>query len=101
MGYASHQGFRAGTSRPFRFFDIENDAPTNLTVHPFAIMDGTLRDYQDLDAEQSLEVAKNVIDEVKKVNGTFCYLTHNETLGGKKRWHGWPEMYRRMIEYML
>ena len=101
MGYASHQGFRAGTSRPFRFFDIENDAPTNLTVHPFALMDGTMRDYQDLDAEQSLEVAKKVIDEVKKVKGTFCYLTHNETLGGKERWQGWPEMYKKMIEYML
>ena len=101
MGYASMPGFRAGTSRPFRFFDIENDAPTNLTVHPFAVMDGTLRDYLDMGVEQSFEKLKTIVDEVKKVNGTFCYLTHNETLGGKYRWQGWPEMYERMIEYML
>ena len=101
MGYASQPGFRAGTSRAFRFFDIENDAPTNLTVHPFAVMDGTLRDYLDLDVEQSFEKLKSIINEVRKVNGTFCYLTHNETLGGKGRWKGWPEMYEQMIEYML
>ena len=101
MGYASQPGFRAGTSRAFRFFDIENDTTTNLTVHPFALMDGTMRDYLGMDVAQSLEKAKQIIDEVKKVNGTFCYLTHNETLGGKDRWKGWPEMYEKMIQYIV
>ena len=40
-----------------------------------------------------------VVNEVKKVNGTFIYLTHNETLGGQKRWVGWPDLYRKIIEY--
>ena len=39
-----------------------------------------------------------VVDEVRKVKGTFIYLTHNETLGGEKRWAGWPEMYRKILE---
>ncbi|MCR5014674.1 MAG: polysaccharide deacetylase family protein [Bacteroidales bacterium] len=99
MGYASQVGFRAGVSTPFRFYDLENDAITSLTVHPFAVMDGTLRDYLNVSVEESYNIITKVIDEVKKVNGTFCFLTHNETLGGQKRWAGWPDLYRRILEY--
>ena len=100
MGFASQVGFRAGIADTFRFYDLENDMVTNLRVHPFAIMDGTMRDYLNLDVEASLRLAKKLVDEVKAVGGTFIYLTHNETLGGEQRWVGWPEMYRQLLEYI-
>ncbi|MBQ8957254.1 MAG: polysaccharide deacetylase family protein [Bacteroidales bacterium] len=100
MGFASQAGFRAGIADTFRFYDLENDMVTNLNVHPFALMDGTMRDYLNLDAEASFALAKHLVDEVKAVNGTFIYLTHNETLGGEQRWVGWPEMYRQLLEYV-
>ena len=98
MGYASHVGFRAGTSSTFRFYDLETDTVTPLNIHPFAVMDGTLKDYLNLCVKDSYNMILKVVDEVKKVNGTFIYLTHNETLGGEKRWAGWPEMYRNVLE---
>ena len=101
MGFASQAGFRAGIADTFRFYDLENDMVTNLRVHPFALMDGTMRDYLNLDVEASLQLAKQLVDEVKAVGGTFIYLTHNETLGGEQRWVGWPEMYRQLIEYIM
>ena len=100
MGFASQAGFRAGIAETFRFFDLENDMVTNLMVHPFALMDGTMRDYLNLDVDESLTLAKQLVDEVRAVNGKFIYLTHNETLGGEKRWVGWPEMYRHLLEYV-
>ena len=100
MGFASQAGFRAGIADTFRFYDLENDMVTNLRVHPFALMDGTMRDYLNLDVESSLALTKRLVDEVKAVGGTFIYLTHNETLGGEKRWQGWPEMYRELLEYI-
>ncbi|MDO5314685.1 MAG: polysaccharide deacetylase family protein [bacterium] len=100
MGFASQAGFRAGIADSFRFYDLENDMVTNLRVHPFALMDGTMRDYLNLDLEASYALTTQLIDEVKAVGGTFIYLTHNETLGGVQRWVGWPEMYRRMLEYI-
>ena len=100
MGFASQAGFRAGIADTFRFYDLENDMVTNLLVHPFALMDGTMRDYLNLDLEASYALTTQLIDEVKAVGGTFIYLTHNETLGGEQRWEGWPEMYRRMLEYI-
>ena len=101
MGFASQAGFRAGIADTFRFYDLENDMVTNLRVHPFALMDGTMRDYLNLDVEASFALAKQLVDEVKAVGGTFIYLTHNETLGGEKRWVGWPEMYRQLLEYIM
>lgn len=98
MGYASQVGFRAGTASTFRFFDLESDTPTSLHVHPFAVMDGTLKDYLNVSISESYNIITNVVDEVRKVNGTFIFLTHNETLGGEKRWMGWPELYRKILE---
>ena len=99
MGYASQVGFRAGTATTFRFYELESDAATPLRVHPFAVMDGTLKDYLNLSVSDSYNTILKVVDDVKKVNGTFIYLTHNETLGGQKRWVGWPEMYRKILEH--
>jgi hypothetical protein len=98
MGYASQVGFRAGTATAFHFYDLESDVATSLTIHPFAVMDGTLKDYLKLSNADAYNEIVKVVDEVRKVNGTFIYLTHNETLGGEKRWVGWPEMYRQIIE---
>ena len=101
MGYASQVGFRAGTATAFHFYDLESDVATSLTIHPFAVMDGTLKDYLKLSNTDAYNEISKVVDEVRKVNGTFIYLTHNETLGGEKRWAGWPEMYRQIIECAL
>ncbi|MBR4391260.1 MAG: polysaccharide deacetylase family protein [Bacteroidales bacterium] len=99
MGYASQVGFRAGVATPFKFYDLENDLSTSLTIHPFAVMDGTLKDYLNYGISDSYNAITKVIDEVRKINGTFIFLTHNETLGGQKRWQGWPELYRKILEY--
>ena len=101
MGYATLPGFRAGIADTFRFFDLEHDNVTNLNIHPFAVMDGTLRDYLDLDTEESYEKATKLIKEVKDVNGTFILLWHNETLSDEKRWTGWLQLYRRILDYAL
>ena len=101
MGYASQAGFRAGYADTFAFFDLENDTKTKLNIHPFALMDGTMRDYLDLDVHESFDKAKKLIDEVKNVNGTFILLWLNETLSGEKRWVGWITLYRKILDYAL
>lgn len=99
MGYATLPGFRAGIADTYRFFDLEHDNVTNLNVHPFAVMDGTLRDYLDLNIDESFEKTAKLIQEVKNVNGTFILLWHNETLSDEKRWQGWKALYRKILDY--
>ncbi len=97
MGFASQPGFRAGIADSFNFYDLDHDGPTALRVHPFAVMDGSLRDYLNLEGEESFELTKNLIREVKAVEGTFISLWHNETLSDQKRWQGWVDVYKKII----
>jgi hypothetical protein len=101
MGYASELGFRAGICDPFFFYDLDMETETKLKIHPFQVMEGTLKDYLHLSTEQSLIRIKKMIDEVKAVNGTFISIWHNESLGNSKRWAGWHKVYEEMIKYAI
>jgi len=101
MGYASEIGFRASICNSFNFYDLESDIETNLKIHPFAFMEGTLRDYMNIHADRALNYIKPLIDEVKAVNGTFICLWHNESLSNQRRWVGWQEVYEETIKYAV
>ncbi len=101
MGYASETGFRAGICNTYPFYDLDLETETKLNIHPFQVMDGTLKDYQQLTPEEGLTKVKAVIDEVKAVNGTFISLWHNESLSNLDRWAGWQYIYEEMIKYAV
>ncbi len=101
MGYASNYGFRASTSHSFLFYDLELEYTTALRIHPFMVMEGTLKDYLGYSPEQAYEVYTKMVDEVKSVNGTFISLWHNESVNNLNRWKGWREVYEKMILYAL
>jgi hypothetical protein len=98
MGYAALPGFRAGICSPYNFYDLDLEVETKLRIHPFAVMDGTLRDYMELTPTDAIEQIRVLINEVKKVNGTFISLWHNESLSDKKRWKGWRRVYEELLE---
>lgn len=101
MGYASAIGFRASICSSFFFYDLDYETETKLRIHPFAIMDGTLKDYLNLDADNAILKIKSIVDDIKAVNGTFISLWHNETLSDEKRWKGWLRVFYEMIEYAI
>ncbi len=98
MGYASHVGFRASTCTPFYFYDLDFEIQTPLKLFPFALMDTTLNDYMKLTPKQSLGKISDLKNEVKRVNGTFITLFHNESLSGYLRWKGWGRVYESMLK---
>ena len=93
MGYASHYGFRASTCTPFYFYDLDYEIQTPLKIYPFAVMDGTLRDYLELSYKRAYEVIIKLAQEVKKVDGTFITLFHNDTISNKGKWRRWKKLY--------
>lgn len=97
MGFASQPGFRAGICDSFYFYDLELETKTPLRIHPFTLMDGTLRDYMNISPEEASGQIEQLISAVKEVNGTFISIWHNESLSDAKRWKGWREIYERMI----
>ncbi|MEZ5197051.1 MAG: polysaccharide deacetylase family protein [Bacteroidales bacterium] len=97
MGYAAQPGFRASICNSFCFYDVDLDVETKLRIHPFTVMEGTLKDYLKLSPREAVTIMKRLIAEVKGVNGTFISLWHNESLSNTKRWEGWRDVYEEMI----
>ena len=93
MGYADIAGFRAGTARSFLWFDLSKNEITTLRVHPFAYMDGTLNEYLHLSPEDAKNKIKQLHEEVNQYGGDFIFIWHNETLGDKRKWKGWLEVF--------
>jgi hypothetical protein len=101
MGFASQVGFRASICTPFNFYDLDMELETKLKIHPFAMMEGTLKDYMKVQPEDALPKIKFLIDEVKAVNGEFISLWHNESLSNQKLWSGWQPVYEEMVKYAV
>ncbi len=101
MGYAAQVGFRAGTSLPFYFYDLDMEMQTSLLIHPFAVMDGTLNEYMELPIDDAQYLVKEIINYVKEVDGVFISLWHNETLGDNRNWKDWRQVYEYTIEEAL
>lgn len=98
MGYASQVGFRASISSSFYWFDLAANQPTALRVHPFAVMDQTLRHYLRLSPAEGLMLCEVLIEEVKKVQGVFSTLWHNDSISDYNQWKGWKEMYLQLLD---
>ena len=98
MGYAQETGFRAGICTPFNYYDLDLETATKLKVHPFTVMDATLKYYMKFTPDQAIEHVKQMVQEVKAVDGTFISLWHNETLSEKDQWQGWRKVYEETIK---
>ncbi len=93
MGYADQPGFRAGTSRPFPFYDLPNERMTLLMVHPFAVMDATLNRYLKLSPDEAIQRLQKLAAGVKQADGHLRLLWHNETVSETAEWKGWQRVY--------
>lgn len=98
MGYASKPGFRAGICSPFYFYDLDMELETNLKIHPFAFMEGTFKYYMNLSPEEAKIHVSDFIEEVKKYNGVFISLWHNDSLNDRGIWKGWRSLFEEMQE---
>jgi hypothetical protein len=98
MGYADNVGFRAGVSRPYQWYDLEEEASKDFWIHPFAAMDVTLRSYLKLKPAQAEEKMTQLREQCLAVGGHFCILWHNSSFFAAEGWKGWPEVYERVVK---
>ena len=98
MGFQDFAGFRAGTCTPFYWFDLEENKITDLKIYPFCMMDVTLKNYMQLSEKEAENTLSALIDSVKKVNGTFIPIFHNDSLSDFNEWKGWKLLYDKLID---
>jgi hypothetical protein len=98
MGYAHKTGFRAGTCRPYMWFDLKKNATSNLMIHPFPAMDVTLKNYEELSIEDAKKKLSYYAEVIHRYNGEFITLWHNETVTNQESWQGWREVFEHGLD---
>ncbi len=97
MGYPDGLGFRAGTSQPFLWYDLSKEETTTLSVHPFQIMDVTLKNYMRLSPNDALGISQEIIHQVEQYGGTFTILWHNSSFE-ETEWGEWIYVFEKLLE---
>lgn len=98
MGYGSINGFRASTSKPFFWYDLEKEEKTILKIFPFCYMDANSIFEEKLKpaaAAAELEFYKNITESSY---GQMIGIWHNHFLTGEKEWLPWRKVFEAFIE---
>jgi len=96
MGYTHELGFRAGTSIPFYFYDINLEVQQPIRVHPFTVHDYALLNLQT--KEEILEKIHFLYHQIRNTNGNFITIFSNELLGGDHKVN-WKDLYASTIKH--
>ena len=97
MGMATDVGYRAGTSRPFLWFDYPQNTISALTVVPFWGMDSAMKrskKWNPEEAKQQISKAKDYIAEI----GDWRMIWHNETVCDEREWAGWRAVFEQQFK---
>jgi hypothetical protein len=97
MGYADQVGFRSGMSKPYPAYDLVNEQPLDLIIHPFAVMDSTLKSYLHLDTSEALNTVSQLSDSVREVGGVMVTIWHNTSVSDHGIWEGWQSLYKEVV----
>jgi len=99
MGYNHKIGFRAGTSIPFYFYDIEDETETILRLHPVAISDIILKYQYKLPVQKAVEIMIEEGERIKQYGGHFYPAFHNFILSDIDDWKAWNTLYIETIKH--
>lgn len=80
LSFAQRAGFRCGTSRRYRMFDLVRRSPLSVFEQPLIVMDTSLLEYQKFDAISTVECVRRLAMRVARYGGCFTLLWHNSTL---------------------
>lgn len=93
MGFSDRMGFRAGTGKPFYWYDLQREEQTPLLVFPFSMMDSTAHFQMKTSSEEFLNALKHQ-SEKGRFKGSIHAIFHNE----HPSWNGWNNMVSRFID---
>jgi hypothetical protein len=97
MGYGSINGFRASYCLPYKWYDLQKDEVTSLTIYPFCYMEANSYYEQHFSLQQATEELEDYNKRVRQVDGMLITIMHNHLLGDKILFKGWKEMYEAFI----
>lgn len=90
-------GYKHGIVIPFNWYDLLNEKATALQLQPTLLMDRTLMRNYGSDFTRLTQLVDNLITQTYQVQGVFCVLFHNQTIGLNGEW----QMGHRLFNYTL
>jgi hypothetical protein len=85
MGYNNFNGFRASYCFPYKWYNLDIESVSSLTLHPFCLNENTLLWQSEKEGKSPAELAGPIINEVKKYNGQLITIFHNDTFNEKMK----------------
>jgi len=93
MGYGTINGFRASVASSFYWYNLETNATTALRLYPFCFMEVNAFFEQKLTPQQAYTELMKYYVAVKKVQGIFITIWHNNYLGSDPKYASWRDLY--------
>ncbi|MBU8893919.1 MAG: polysaccharide deacetylase family protein [Bacteroidales bacterium] len=97
--FAEHEGFRNSFCLPFKLYDFENDRMIDVWEIPLNVMDVTLFHYRNLNSQNAMPIIMDLIHEIKKFNGIFTLLWHNDFFD-EDRYPGVTDFYKTLLNFI-
>lgn len=93
MGYANHNGFRASYCYPYKWYSLDDEQISNLTIYPFCIAENTVIYHAAKNDATFFDLVLPIVNEVKKYNGFMISVFHNDTFNETNR-----KIYREFLQ---
>jgi len=97
MGFPSINGFRAGTSHPFYFYDLSRETLTDLKIFPFQAMDATYIYYFNFSPQQACDDLIKIREQVRKHDGMLVIIWHNNTFEPTPQGLQWRKVFEAIM----
>jgi hypothetical protein len=80
LGFSDTIGFRCGTSHDYNAFNLYQNETMKIKIRPLIAMQWTINSpsYMNLNLDDGFNQLEKIISEVKKHDGYFNYLIHND-----------------------
>ncbi len=93
MGYTNHNGFRASYCYPYKWYSLDIESVSSLTIHPFCISENCLLSNSAREHKTFMELASPLVNEVKTYGGELISIFHNDSFTTKMK-----KFYREFLE---
>lgn len=98
LGFYAHVGFRCGCCYEYPFWDVVKRQELPILIRPMVVMEGALFQ-QTMDVGILTERICQLLDSVRKYQGEFVFLWHNDNLG-REQFKYLKPVYTNVINYI-
>lgn len=99
MGFPESPGFRSGICFPYKPYDLLENRVMDIWEIPLIAMDTTMYSYLKLSKEETLDRIIHLIDTVRRYEGVFTLLVHNNSFEDFKD-SKWDAIYEEILCYV-